>query len=323
MVVKRQPVKRVALIALVLVSCFSVMGLSRIELSDGSSIEAEILSEKPDLVFVDLGFTVLGIPRDDIISIAAQENGGTLVEDDGNLYKRLEKGQSLPVKTLVEQLGPSVLVVQTPTSLGSGFMIHPDGYLITNHHVIAGEHQLSVTVFETTRQGMRNLKKHQYDDVRIVATSPDWDLALLKIEGVEKPDFQAAPIGDSSALKQGQPVFAIGNPLGLERSVSQGIVSSRNRLVNGRLYVQTTAQINAGNSGGPLFNLKGEVVGVNNMKIISQGAEGLGFAIPAAVLRYFLENRDAFAFDARNANSGYRYNTPPIPAAAEKGENEN
>ena len=116
-------------------------------------------------------------------------------------------------------------------------------------------------------------------------------------------------------MKQGQPVFAIGAPLGLERSVSQGIISLKNRLENGRMYIQTTTQINPGNSGGPLFNLRGEVVGVNNMKIVAAGAEGLGFAIPGAVLKAFLKNRDAFAYDPANPNAGFRYNKPPRPEA--------
>ena len=81
------------------------------------------------------------------------------------------------------------------------------------------------------------------------------------------------------------------------------------------MYIQTTTQINPGNSGGPLFNLKGEVVGVNNMKIVSVGAEGLGFAIPTANLKLFLRNREAFAFDPANPNSGFRYNRPPRPAS--------
>ena len=98
------------------------------------------------------------------------------------------------------------------------------------------------------------------------------------------------------------------------------IVSSRNRLVDGLLYIQTTTQINPGNSGGPLFNLRGEVVGVNNMKAMAVGVEGLNFAIPATVLKNFLSNRDAFAFDPRSPNAGFRYNPPPrvvsLPAAA-------
>jgi serine protease Do len=106
-------------------------------------------------------------------------------------------------------------------------------------------------------------------------------------------------------------VFAIGSPLGLDRTVSEGIISVANRVINGRLYLQTTTQINPGNSGGPLFNLKGEVVGVNNMKISAVGAEGLGFSISSNTLKSFIDNRDAYAFDPRNPNAGFRYLSPP------------
>ncbi|HNX05840.1 MAG TPA: trypsin-like peptidase domain-containing protein, partial [Opitutales bacterium] len=109
---------------------------------------------------------------------------------------------------------------------------------------------------------------------------------------------------------------AIGNPLGLERSVSEGIVSIPSRLINGNLLIQTTAQISPGNSGGPLFNMRGEVVGVNNLKVVGFGAEGLAFAVPSETLRDFIEHRDTFAFDPRNPNSGYRYNTPPSVSQA-------
>ena len=136
-------------------------------------------------------------------------------------------------------------------------------------------------------------------------------MALLKIEGEGASGFPVVPLGRSIELNQGERVFAIGSPLGLERSVSEGIVSLRNRIISDRIHIQTTAEISPGNSGGPLFNYRGEVVGVNNMKVVSQGAEGLGFAIPVQTLKTFLENRDAYAFDPRNPNAGFRYLSPP------------
>ena len=101
------------------------------------------------------------------------------------------------------------------------------------------------------------------------------------MEDKDAPKFAHVTLGDSDALAVGERVFAIGSPLGLERSVTEGIVSTKTRQLQGALYLQTTAQINPGNSGGPLFNLRGEVVGVTNMKITS--GEGLGFAIPGRV----------------------------------------
>ncbi|MGB0415712.1 MAG: S1C family serine protease, partial [Coraliomargarita sp.] len=215
----------------------------------------------------------------------------------------------MPIRDWVDVLGEAVALVQTPTGLGSGFMVHEDGYIVTNDHVIAGEHRISVTIFE---QGEHELSRVSYENVRIVATSAELDLALLKITTDEPMSFRTVPIAAvDDGLSEGQTVFAIGSPLGLDRTVSEGIISVANRVINGRLYLQTTTQINPGNSGGPLFNLKGEVVGVNNMKIAAIGAEGLGFSISSRVLKSFLDNRDAYAFDPRNPNSGFRYNSPP------------
>ena len=104
-------------------------------------------------------------------------------------------------------------------------------------------------------------------------------------------------------------MFAIGSPLGLERTVTQGILSTKTRQIEGELYLQTSTQINPGNSGGPLFNLAGEVVGVTNMKITM--GEGLGFAIPVELVKNFLDHRDAFAYAADNPNNPYRYLDPP------------
>ncbi len=104
-------------------------------------------------------------------------------------------------------------------------------------------------------------------------------------------------------------MFAIGSPLGLERTVTEGILSTKTREMMGELYLQTTAQINPGNSGGPLFNLQGEVVGVTNMKI--NFGEGLGFAIPVEALKFFLDHRDAYAYSADNPSNPFRYLEPP------------
>jgi serine protease Do len=210
-------------------------------------------------------------------------------------------------------LGAAVVQIRTPTGLGSGFVINAAGYIVTNEHVIAGEHEITVTVFKNSVGG---LEKVQFNNVRIIALDPRLDLALLKIENLRDQQLATVAVGDSDELEGGTPVFAIGSPLGLERTVSQGIVSLKNRVLDGKLYIQTTTQINPGNSGGPLFNLRGEVVGVNNMKAMMVGVEGVNFAIPAATLKSFLRNRDAFAFDPRNPNSGYRYLAPPRPVRA-------
>ncbi len=288
-----------------------------VELKNGAQVRGEILAERADRVVVDLGFTVLSVPREHIDRVRATDGAeaanGAEATEAGDLFRTAVNPVSLPVQANLERVGAAVVLVQSPTGLGSGFIVHPDGYVVTNHHVVAGETELSVTRF--VREGA-GLERVRHQRVRIVANDPTVDLALLRIEDVREGErFATVPLGDSLGLEEGQGVFAIGSPLGLDRTVSEGIVSSRNRLVDGLLYIQTTTQINPGNSGGPLFNLRGEVIGVNNMKAMAVGIEGLNFAIPASVLKNFLRNRDAFAFDPRNPNAGYRYNPPPRPVA--------
>jgi len=290
--------------------CLLSVDKTKLSLKSGALVSGQLLKDSPDHLVLDLGFRVLTVPRSEIASIVKQAGeAGDLPNVFGaSLFKEAPNSRERPLRELVARLGESVVMVRTPVGLGSGFLIHPEGYLITNDHVIAGERKISVTIFRHTET---ELIKDNYDNVRIVATGGNVDLALLKIEGATGKTFPSVPLGRSEELRQGDRVFAIGNPLGLERSVSEGIVSLRNRIIQSRLHVQTTAEINPGNSGGPLFNYRGEVVGVNNLKIVSTGAEGLGFAIPVRSLKTFLQNRDAFAFDPRNPNAGFRYNSPP------------
>jgi serine protease Do len=286
-----------------------VFALSTVKLKSGASLQGDILTERADRVVVDLGFTVITVPRDEIERITAENLPTAAAEESTDLYRTSLGRASLTVKENVDRVAESVVQVRTPVGLGSGFIIHPAGYIITNEHVVAGEYAITVTQF---RRGTAELEKAIYNKVRIVALDSRLDLALLKIEDL--PATTTLPfvsIGDSNGLNEGQTVFAIGSPLGLDRTVSQGIVSSRNRPMGGQLYIQTTTQINPGNSGGPLFDLRGDVIGVNNMKAMMAGIEGLNFAIPATVLKNFLRNRDAYAFDARNPNSGFRYLEPP------------
>jgi serine protease Do len=156
---------------------------------------------------------------------------------------------------------------------GSGVIISNDGYVLTNNHVIDGAREVTVT-----------LADHQEHRARIVGRDPKTDLAVLKIEG--KGTFPAATLGDSDNLKVGDWVIAIGNPFGLNNTVTSGIVSAKGRVIGAGPYdnfIQTDASINPGNSGGPLFNMNGEVVGINTA-IISQG-QGIGFAIPVNTVK--------------------------------------
>lgn len=158
-------------------------------------------------------------------------------------------------------------------SLGSGFIIDPRGYIVTNHHVIENADNIKV-----------RLKSGDEFDARPIGRDPNTDLALIKIEaGITLPVLEA---GDSRALKIGQWVVAIGSPFGFEQTVTAGIVSAKGRVIGSGPYddfIQTDASINPGNSGGPLLNMRGEVVGINTA-IIASG-QGIGFAIPFNMAR--------------------------------------
>ena len=153
------------------------------------------------------------------------------------------------------------------------------------------------------------LKRTDIDDVELIAVNNHMDLALIKIKHPEGEEFSFAPVQDMEKLEIGQNVFAIGNPLGLERTLTQGVISTTQRSFDGLTYIQTDTPINPGNSGGPLFNTKGEVIGITNMGI--RGGEALGFAIPARYVKDFVRNRESFAYDRNNPNSGNNYQKPP------------
>ena len=313
---------------LVIVSALIISAASdaeTIQLKDKSAITGKILAEKPHEVVVDLGFTVLMVPRASILAIS-KNNPASLPHRQASLtvdapigaanasaadfYSQSDKTTADGnVRDLVNQIGEAVVQVRTPSGLGSGFFINEDGFLMTNFHVIEGETQISVEVY-LQRGGQLEVKS--YKNVRIVAMNKFQDLALLKIEDKNAPKFKYVRLGSADALSVGEHVFAIGSPMGLERTVTEGILSTKTRELGGTLYLQTTAQINPGNSGGPLFNLAGEVVGITNMKITF--GEGLGFAIPIESVKYFLDHRDAFAYSNDNPSNPYRYLEPPSHA---------
>lgn len=282
-----------------------------IVLKGGQKIEGEILKVQSDRIYIDIGVDILKIPLDRVES--RQQSGKPTTnlknakpKQDGIFLSAPDNLKVRSVKELAARIGEGVVLVQTPGGLGSGFVINDRGYCVTNYHVIERETEIAVTIFHVTENG--EFRKQRIKDVKILALNPFFDLALLQIPKQKYP-FKPVYIAKAEQSKQGDEVFAIGNPLGLDRSVSEGIVSTRNRSMQGIVYIQTTTQINPGNSGGPLFNRKGEVVGVTNMKLT--GGEGLGFAIPTSYLKHFLMNTDAFAFDKDNANTGFRYLPPP------------
>ncbi|MEE8312257.1 MAG: DegQ family serine endoprotease [Candidatus Binatia bacterium] len=167
-------------------------------------------------------------------------------------------------------------------SLGSGFVLDDDGYIITNHHVVE----------DATKIVVRLQSDKEYE-AKVVGTDAKTDIAVIRIEDVDDPaELVALPLGDSDDLKVGEWVLAIGNPFGLDHSVTAGIVSAKGRRINRPDrspyddFIQTDAAINPGNSGGPLVNLAGQVVGINSAIFSRSGGNiGIGFAIPINMVR--------------------------------------
>jgi serine protease Do len=160
-------------------------------------------------------------------------------------------------------------------ALGSGFVISPDGYIVTNNHVIEGADEISIEFFNGSSM-----------DAEVIGIDKNTDIALLKVKADEPLPF--VTFGDSDKMRVGDWVMAMGNPLGQGFSVSAGIVSARNRALTGTYddFLQTDAAINRGNSGGPLFNMAGEVVGVNTAILSPNGGSiGIGFSMASNVVR--------------------------------------
>ena len=177
--------------------------------------------------------------------------------------------------------------VQTPKkeATGRGVIISPDGYIVTNNHVVNGADELTVT-----------LNDNREFSARIIGTDPNTDLALIKVNGKNLPTL---PIGDSDNLKVGEWVLAVGNPYNLSSTVTAGIVSAKARSMGGEgtngpqisSFIQTDAAINPGNSGGALVNVKGELVGINAMLYSQTGSySGYGFAIPTTIMNKVVDD---------------------------------
>ncbi|WP_118132540.1 DegQ family serine endoprotease [Oceanicella sp. SM1341] len=191
------------------------------------------------------------------------------------------------------------------TALGSGFIISADGYIVTNNHVIESADEISIELFSG-----QNL------DAKLVGTDPKTDIALLKVESDEPLPF--VNFGDSDLARVGDWVMAIGNPLGQGFSVSAGIVSARNRSLRGSYddFIQTDAAINRGNSGGPLFNMDGQVIGVNTAILSPNGGSiGIGFSMSSNVVKNVVDQLKDFG-ETRRGWLGVRIQ-PVDPSMAE------
>lgn len=198
------------------------------------------------------------------------------------------EGGALSLQQIYKKMSPSVVsiisVSQSGTSTGTGIVMSEDGYVITNHHVIEGSQFLTVL-----------LSDNREFDAELVGADAVSDLAVLKISGT---GLVAAEFGDSTLVQVGDTVVAIGDPLGIELrgTMTDGIISAINRdlTTNGRTLtlLQTNAELNNGNSGGPLINIYGQVIGINTMKMgsyYSGSVEGLGFAIPVSTAKPIID----------------------------------
>jgi Do/DeqQ family serine protease len=177
---------------------------------------------------------------------------------------------------------PRTAIEQQRTSLGSGVIVSREGHILTNHHVVAGMDKIVVKLTDGRRE-----------PAQLIGSDEQTDIAVLKIDA---GNLEPLPFGDSDNVRVGQMVFAIGNPFGLQETVTQGIVSAKGRRAmrdSGVEFIQTDVAVNQGNSGGPLINLRGEIVGINSA-IYSNSNEGswlgISFAIPANTARRTLES---------------------------------
>lgn len=199
-------------------------------------------------------------------------------------------GQSpLTTAQTAKRVSPSVVVIQGKTDsgevLGSGFIVTKDGKIVTNLHVIRDIKTASVHIPSRPLGGGWSVNGEVLDSVFVLATDEASDLAIIKITGVDLPVLE---LGNSDALTVGEPLVVVGSPLGLEATVTAGILSAIRNGGEGFKSLQTDAAVNPGNSGGPLVNNKGQAIGVVPFKLRS--AEGLSFAIPVTYVRRLLNN---------------------------------
>ncbi len=285
-----------------------------VTLVGGGRVTAPLLRQNEEGVVLDLGFEVLQIPAKRVLDVSRDaKNEKAAGGENGRDIFRTGRLEAREVPELVKRFGDAVVLVRNPGGLGTGFLTSRDGHVVTNYHVVEKQTRLQVTLFRKTGTGF---EKTELRKVKIVALQPLRDLAILQLDAEETKGRLPEPvvINDRDDLRVGDMVFAIGNPLGLERSVTQGIVSSTTRTIDQVRLIQTDAAINPGNSGGPIFNARGEVVAV-----ACAGAavfQGLAFGIPANELIDFLVHRDTYLYDESQPQNGVTYLPPPYQPAA-------
>ena len=240
------------------------------------------------------GVVGANIAADNLRAVLLDSETDAQIDETNRLQLMGGFNEVSPVVAIAEKVTPSVVGVKTfgtaytywgqripnqELGSGSGIIYSEDGYIITNYHVIENATSVMITLSDGTEY-----------DARIIGSDASSDLAVLKVEAENLPE---AELGDSSALQIGELVVAIGNPLGYENTVTDGIVSGLNRqltdYIDSATLIQTNATINSGNSGGALVNSKGKVVGINSAKLVASNAEGMGFALSINEVRPIVE----------------------------------
>ncbi|MBS3071636.1 trypsin-like peptidase domain-containing protein [Candidatus Pacearchaeota archaeon] len=193
--------------------------------------------------------------------------GETLAQQKADIKQEINliKSSQEDFSGIIEDSVRSIVSVATDKSVGSGFVVNSEGYILTNQHVIADATKISVLTYD-----------REILSAKLIASDEKKDVALLKVS----ENIEALELADSSNLQVGKKVIAIGNPYGLSFTVTEGIISALDRSGPGgnNIYIQTDVSLNPGNSGGPLIDTEGKVIGINNFKVGGE-AEGLGFAL--------------------------------------------
>jgi serine protease Do len=253
------------------------------------------------LVGLAQGQSTADMPAQNAIRPTTLERANLLRELNSSLEQVISKVSPAVVQILVNGYGPAetnghsdVARIVRQHAIGSGVIVDSNGYVITNAHVVEGAQRVRVVVSllaSRSEPEARPIHSQQIFDAKILGRHEKSDLALLKIEATHLP---AITLRDDVRVRQGELVFAIGSPEGLRDSVTMGVVSSVARQTgtnDSMFYIQTDAPLNPGNSGGPLVDIDGNLVGINTF-MLSQGggSEGLGFAIPAAIVKFDYAN---------------------------------
>ena len=261
--------------------------------------------------------------------VPAQDRGdNTLRKLNESVEALIKKVSPSVVQIMVTSYGPiestehgtTALTLGRQRAIGSGFVIDPSGYIVTNAHVVSGAQRVQVVVPEGPPEGSLNAILSTRTNIvpaRVIGVAREIDLALLKVDNVK---LTALPLGLYRNIRQGELVLAFGSPEGLRNTVTLGVVSSVARQIDPdspMAYIQTDAPINPGNSGGPLVNADGEVIGINTF-ILSQsgGNEGLGFAIPGSIVNVAYQQLRKFGHTHRAQVGLGLQSISPVLAAA-------